>query len=529
MQKSKRKSRYAKKNNPSHVLLVGIAGVLLLCALMGFAIFGGDDLFASVKETEEITLGIDVAKYQGTVDWQQVAQSGVDFAIVRVGYRTMVDGDIIEDTNARYNMQEVTANGIKLGVYFYSTAITSQEAIEEAEWVANIIAQYPVTYPVVYDCEGYLDEENRHHFLSKTERTDIALAFLSRIEELGYEGMFYASRNEMENDTLWEVSRIDPEYKVWVAQYPENPYPETDKSTYSGLHHMWQYSRDGAVPGISQPTDLNVAYFGYSGTRQPKNPDPPEEANPDPAALMIFRDVQEQVTAKELVNLRAAPSQDEVGEILAQLQNQDVALRTGISDSGWSRLEYMGQTYYAISSYLTTDLNYSPISQPENVDGIETKFRPVDESVTAKDKVNLRTIPSVEDPESQVIVQLINGDVAKRTGISDNGWSKLEHNGQVCYAVSSYLVTVGAKEEFSGGDGVIDTVFTEVNEKVTPKDAVNLRTMPSVTDPASEVVVKIKNGEIVTRTGINTDVGWSRVEYNGQTLYCVSSFLKSAE
>lgn len=483
-----------------------------------------------VKETEDMTFGIDVAKYQGTIDWQQVAQSGVDFAIVRVGYRTQVSGEITADSNAKYNLQEAQKHGIKLGAYFFSTAVTKEEAVEEANWVADYISQYAITYPVVYNCEGYNDPENRQYSLTKTERTDIALAFLEAVESRGYEAMFYASRNEMEDDVLWEVSRIETDYKIWVAQYPEVPYPETESSSYSGIHHMWQYTRNGSVPGISQPTDLNVGYFGYDGTEKAQNQEAPEEAKPDVEALMSFREVNETVTAKEETNLRDKPGQDADSNVLYTLKNGEIATRTGISDSGWSRVVLNGNTYYAVSNYLTTDLNYTVPTQPEDEDGIETEFRSVNEPVTAKEKVNLRTIPSVTDGESEIIGQLLNGDIATRIGVSDNGWSKLEWNGNICYAVSSYLTTdVTGTETESDGDGVIDTVFTDVSESVTAKDVVNLRTMPSVTDPNSEIVTQLKNGEVINRTGINTDVGWSRVEYNGQVLYCVSSYLELAE
>ena len=130
------------------------------------------------NETREVTIGIDVAKYQGTIDWKKVAESGVDFAMVRVGYRELITGKIVADSNAKYNMQEATKHGIKIGTYFFSTAITREEAIEEANWVADYIAKYQITYPVVYNCEGYEDSENRQYSLNKTQRTDFAMAFL---------------------------------------------------------------------------------------------------------------------------------------------------------------------------------------------------------------------------------------------------------------------------------------------------------------------------------------------------------------
>ena len=135
-----------------------------------------------VKETDDVTFGVDVARYQGTIDWPTVAASGVDFAIVRLGYRSLVDGVITEDTNAAYNLQQAGKAGLKLGAYFFSTAITEEEAIEEANWVADFLAPYAITYPVAYNCEGFADPQNRQYPLSKTQRTDIALAFLKQIE-----------------------------------------------------------------------------------------------------------------------------------------------------------------------------------------------------------------------------------------------------------------------------------------------------------------------------------------------------------
>lgn len=415
---------------------------LLVCLVTVVTGFAGCKKKPSrtTKETDEVTFGVDVAKYQGTIDWEQAAQSGVDFAMVRIGYRTMVDGEIVPDSNAKYNMQEAQKHGVKLGAYFFSTAVTEEEAVEEANWVADYISQYSITYPVTFDCEGFTDPESRQHGLSKTQRTDIALAFLEQIEELGYEGMFYASKNELQGDAQWETSRIEADYKIWVAQYPDTPYPQTQASSYTGTHHMWQYTTMGAVAGITQTVDLNVAYFGYDGVEPPKNKETPEEVGPDVEALMDFQEVTESVTAKIETNLRDMPSQDVDSTVLYTLQNGEVATRIAVSDSGWSKVVYEGNTYYAVTSYLTTDLNYDPYAT-EPDDGIKTVFTEVNEQVTAKELVNLRTLPSVEHEDSQVVAQLKNGEVITRTGINtDVGWSRVEYNGQILYCVSSYLM-----------------------------------------------------------------------------------------
>lgn len=403
------------------------------------------------NETQELTLGIDVARYQGTIDWKKVAASGVDFAMVRVGYRTLKTGEIIADTNAKYNMQEASKYGIKVGVYFFSTAISREEAVAEANWVADYIAKYKITYPVVYNCEGYEDPENRQYSLTKTQRTDIAIAFLDKIVDRGYSPMFYASKSEMEGDAKWETSRLQGSYKIWVAQYPSTPYPETPKSSYTGQHDMWQYTNKGTVPGISKPVDMNVAYFGFRNTQGPQDSEAPEDVEADVEANMKFREVNETVTAKEKTNLRDKPSQGSDSNVIYTLTNGETATRTGISDSGWSRIVFKGQTLYAVSSYLTTDLTIRvpEVEVPDEPDdGIRTKFTAVDEWVTPKDAINLRLKPTTDDEVGPVVVKIEKGVIIHRIGINtDVGWSKVEYNGQILYCVSSYLELAEKPEE----------------------------------------------------------------------------------
>ena len=188
-----------------------------------------------------------------------------------------------------------------------------------------------------------------------------------------------------------------------------------------------------------------------------------------------------------------------------------------------------GRVLYAVSSYLTTDLNYVPSAAGDG-SGLKTQFETVDETVTPKDAVNLRTLPSVEDEDSQVLVQLKHGETVKRTGISGNGWSRLEWEGKTCYAVSSYLEQLGTDGQVVDDDSNdIKTQFEDVEDYVTPKEKVNLRTLPSVEDPDCKIAATITSADTVKRTGINRDVGWSRVEYEGQTLYCITRYLKEAK
>ena len=521
--------------------------IFVLAALP--AIFAGCRRYKRVtKETDSVTLGIDVARYQGTIDWQEVAQADIDFAIVRIGYRGMADGVIKPDPNGRYNLQEASKANIPLGVYFFSTALTAEEAIEEADWVAAEISGYPITYPVVFDCENFNSPDSRQYDMTKAERTDVALAFLEAIEKHGYEGMFYASKVDMEQEKSWEVSRIAEAYKIWVAQYPILPYPETKESSYTGVHHMWQYSMEGTVPGIRQPVDLNIAYFGYDGIEPPHSKKVPETVGPDVEAMLDFEDISDQVTAKEETNLRSIPSQDADSEVLRTLVNGEVAQRIAVSKNGWSKLMLDGKIYYAVTNYLTTDLQYQAPAEEiylPSENGIQTQFVAVNQLVTAKKMVNLRKLPSVEHEDAVVLDELDHGEIATCVGVSDNGWSKLIYKGVTCYAVTTYLQEVTDASAVPDGGTMetkppeetqnvkeqieIQTQFEFVDDKVTAKKAVNLRSLPSTEDPRCVIVAQLDNGVVIRRTGINRDLGWSRVDYNGQPLYCITSYLKVVE
>lgn len=405
------------------------------------------DVLTGAGENQNVSVGIDVARYQGVIDWQQVAGSGVQFAMIRTGYRTQTGGQICEDSTAKYNMQEATKNGIKIGVYFFSTAVNEEEAVQEADWVSDYIAQYQITYPVAYNCEGFYEHNSRQFGLGKETRTGIAMAFLNRIAERGYTPMFYAAKNEMEGDRDWNITKISEKYKIWVSQYPAEPFPMTEKSSYTSPHAMWQYTNRGTIPGIPKNVDMNVAYFGYDAAAAARSNEAPEEVGADVEALMNFTDVDETVTAKDVVNLRDRPGQGADSVVLGTLSNGTTAKRTGVSDSGWSRLVIDGQKFYAVSSFLTTDTSYvtpdtaavQAAAQPDN--GIKTQFAPVNESVTAKIEVNLRKLPSVTNPDAAVSATLKYGEWITRTGISDNGWSRVDYNGQTLYCISSYLST----------------------------------------------------------------------------------------
>lgn len=397
------------------------------------------DLKASQYETDEITTGIDVSEFQGNIDWKAVADSGIDFAMIRVGYRGMKNGEIKEDACAKYNLQEASKNGLKIGAYFFSTAVTEEEAKEEAEWTKNLLSGYPVTYPVAYNCEGFQNPSSRQFELSVEERTKLADAFLKSIEEGSYTGMFYAAKDELDDNNLWNADDLSLNYRIWVAQYSDQTWPEKTKSDYTGDHVMWQYTNQGKLDGIKGAVDFNVAYFGYSQSQQAVDENGAEQVEANVEVGVNFTEVEEQVTAKDEVNLRSTMEQGSDDNIVGSMKNGETAVRTGVGNNGWSRIIYNGQTVYCVSNYLTTDLSY--VTPQETESEFKTKFTDVSENVTAKEVTNLRNRPSVESP-SEVIAELKNGEVIVRTGVSNEGWSRVEYNGQTLYCISSYLEVV---------------------------------------------------------------------------------------
>ena len=466
--------------------------------------------------------GIDVSKWQGKIDWQKVKASGMDFAYIRIGYRGE-NGTIYKDDNADYNIQQAQDAGLLIGVYFFSTATTVSEAEEEAEWTASAIEGYSVSYPVVYDCEGYKKNTSRMHSLSASARTDNAVAFLDTVSEKGYEAMFYAARNDVLTSYYWDISRIASSYKIWIAQYPAVTYPELDKPEYSGAYDAWQYTDKGKVNGVEGNVDMVVSYFTCQKAEPKNSAATPEKAEaPLTNEEKLYTAANDTVTAKELVNLRVTATTK--SDVVATLANGETATRIGIGTNGWSKLSYKGQTVYAITSYLTTDLTPVTSTQETDVPSSDDGFSAVNDEVTAKIQVNLRAKP---DTDSDIVATLSAGEFVSRVGKSDKGWSKLIYNGQTVYAVSSYLTTEVPAETDAPSTSAPDpdAGFEAVDEQVTAKDATNLRTSPSTTD--SEVVYTLPNGEYVQRVGVNPN-GWSKLIYNGQTVYAKTSYLTTA-
>lgn len=194
--------------------------------------------------------GIDVSYYQGDIDWEQVAEAGIEFVIVRLGYRGYgQEGKLVEDKKAFQNIEGALKAGLDVGVYFFSQAITVEEALEEADFVLERIEKYDITMPVVYDWE-YISEEARTANMDRRTLTDCYLAFCGKIAEAGYTPMPYF--NTYQSRDLMILSELE-DYPFWLALY-------SSRMTFPYRIEMWQYTDSGRVPGIQGNVDINMFF-----------------------------------------------------------------------------------------------------------------------------------------------------------------------------------------------------------------------------------------------------------------------------
>ena len=201
------------------------------------------------KPTSKAKAGIDVSKWNKEIDWVKVKEDGVEFAIIRAGYRGSSTGSLVEDPYFRTNMEGAIAAGIEVGVYFFTQAINEVEAVEEASAVLEMVRGYNLDFPIFIDTEG-AGGNGRADKLDVETRTLVCEAFCRTVENAGSEAGVYASRNWYKNNLKTE--RLE-DYFIWLAEYRETPL-------YTGYYRMWQYTSKGKVAGIEGNVDLNIAY-----------------------------------------------------------------------------------------------------------------------------------------------------------------------------------------------------------------------------------------------------------------------------
>lgn len=200
----------------------------------------------------DVLRGVDVSEHQLDIDWKQVAASGVDYAYIRVGWRGYTEGGLFEDAYFERNIQGALDAGLHVGVYMFSQAVTVQEAIEEADFVLERIGKYNVTLPVVFDWEKIEAAEARSHGLTMELRTDCARAFCETVKSAGYVPCVYFNRNL--GYYGYDLTRLT-DYEFWFS-LPESGFPN-----FYYACDMWQFSFTETVPGIAEPTDMNLWFI----------------------------------------------------------------------------------------------------------------------------------------------------------------------------------------------------------------------------------------------------------------------------
>lgn len=217
-----------------------------------------DDALEDSDRTEIVTLqpggndhkaGIDVSSWQGDIDWDKVRESGIEFVIVRAGYRGSVTGSIVRDKYFDANVSGAQQAGLQVGVYFVTQAVNEAEAVEEASAVMEMCAPYNLELPIYLDVEG--SNGGRGDQIDKDTRTAVCEAFCRTLENAGQSGGVYACRYWLTNNI--DASRLD-RYNVWLAEYRSAPL-------YNGYYSMWQYTSKGHVDGINGNVDFDILYY----------------------------------------------------------------------------------------------------------------------------------------------------------------------------------------------------------------------------------------------------------------------------
>lgn len=199
-----------------------------------------------------IKQGIDVSKWNNTINWTSVRNSGIEFAFVRTSYRGTETGKLATDPTAATNLKNAAAAGVKVGAYIFSQAITTAEAVQEADYLLQTVKGYNITMPLVFDFEYYSGGRLSKAKLNDRQRTDICLAFCDRIKAAGYTPLVYANKSMLTSDLY--ASEITAKYPVWLAHY-------TTSTDYAGSYDFWQYTSSGKVSGISGNVDMNYWYI----------------------------------------------------------------------------------------------------------------------------------------------------------------------------------------------------------------------------------------------------------------------------
>lgn len=197
-------------------------------------------------KNDNTLIGLDLSKWQGKVDFEELKEQGVSFVMLKVGGQTQINGEYTIDPKFYDNITAAKEYGLKVGVYFYSYANTEKEAKKQAKWIISKVKEYNIELPIVFDWENWSKYTTFH--LSFHSLNKIAYAFMEEVESSGYDSMLYSSKYYLEN--IWYAE----DYTNWLAYYTKN-------NNYEGEYYMWQVCNDGQISGIDAYVDIDVLYL----------------------------------------------------------------------------------------------------------------------------------------------------------------------------------------------------------------------------------------------------------------------------
>lgn len=358
-------------------------------------------------ETNETSLGIDVSYAQGKIDWAKVKQAGIKFAMIRVGFKGAVSGELIVDSRFYDNMKGAIANDINVGVYFFAGAVNESEAIEEAKFVTNLIKDYDISYPVAYDTEYFSDNcpytGCRLFGVSNAQLTNNANAFANYIKNAGYTPMIYSYYNAFVNK--FETARFG-DTRIWLAHY-------TDSTNYKGKYYMWQYSSAGHVDGINNRVDMNVSYFSVTRDAS-KQSSVTGVLNNNDLEKIDFTNCYYDTYLINNVSLRSTPYLGLPNKAGSLSTNTKITV-TGINNS-WIRILYNGDTFY--------------INDTNSYNSFDTGFTDTNIEGTTSEELQLYIIPVLND--NNKTIKLKKGTNIVNLGTNDN-FTKIKYNDKTYY------------------------------------------------------------------------------------------------
>ncbi len=459
-----------------------------------------------------IEQGIDVSKWDGSIDWAKVKKAGVDFAIIRVAYRGYGSaGTLCEDNYAKTNVKGAVDAGIPIGIYIFSQATTSAEAKEEADYVIRLAEGYnaKITLPVVMDFEYYSDGGNGSEGrlynanLSKSAATTVCNAFCSEVKAKGYDPMVYANKSMLSSKL--NASSING--KIWLAHY-------TKATDYSGDYEYWQYSSSGSVSGINAKVDMNYRYVKNGSTTTTSSASTSSSSSSSSKTYTKYK-----TTTRVNYRTGAGTSYKVAGTLSS---GKEIEVEDGYSKSAngytWKRFKMNGTNYYIASKYITKATSTS--SSSSSISSSSSSSAKTYNTYKTTTRVNYRsgagTSKSIKGTlKKNTSIQVEKGYSKKANGYT---WYRFKKSGKNYYIASKYVKKSSSSSSSSKTYNTYKTT-TRVNYR---SGAGTSKSVKGTLKKGTKI--QVEKGYSKKANGYT----WYRFKKSGKNYYIASKYIKKA-